>query len=59
MIKLKLKAEDILQLIYVDDSMFMIEYKDNKVVNYIFDKTEINGKVYKDIEGIKNDLGVW
>jgi len=58
MIKLKLKAEDILQLIYVDDSMFMIEYKDNKVVNYIFDKTEINGKVYKDIEGIKNDLGV-
>jgi len=58
MIKLKLKAEDILQLIYVDDSMFMIEYNDNKVVNYIFDKTEINGKVYKDIEGIKNDLGV-
>lgn len=59
MIKLKLKAEDILQLIYVDDSMFMIEYKDNKVVNYIFEKTEINGKIYKDIEGIKNDLGVW
>lgn len=58
MIKLKLKAEDILQLIYVDDSMFMIEYKDNKVVNYIFEKTEINGKIYKDIEGIKNDLGV-
>lgn len=59
MIKLKLKAEDILQLIYVDDSMFMIEYKDNKVVNYIFEKTEINGKIYKDIEGIKNDLVVW